>query len=99
MRASSAWLRFRIPASTLLLADTQLKVLPGDSAPSLALNRGTLVVDEKMEYPVQVTVPGGYILVKGDAPNGAECELEADASFPAFQLNAGWRKFILGMLQ
>jgi ferric-dicitrate binding protein FerR (iron transport regulator) len=87
--ASSAWLRFRIPASTLLLADTQLKVLPSNSAPSLALNRGTMVVDEKVGDPVHVTVPGGYVLVKGDAANGAECELEADAKFSNVSVKRG----------
>ncbi len=74
---ASAWLRFRSPASTTLLADTQVALLASNSAPSLMLRSGTVVVDEKVVNPVQVAVPGGYVLVKGDPQNGALCELAA----------------------
>lgn len=74
---ASAWLRFRSPASTTLLADTQVALLASNSAPSLMLRSGTVVVDEKVVDPVQVAVPGGYVLVKGDPQNGALCELAA----------------------
>ena len=74
---ASAWLRFRTPASTILLADTEVALLASDSAPSLLLRRGTVVVDEKVTDPVQIAVPGGYVLVKGDPQEGAQCELAA----------------------
>ncbi len=74
-QGGSAWLRFRSPASTMLMGDTQVVLLASDSAPSLMLRHGTLVVDEKVVDPVQVAVPGGYVLVKGDAQSGAECEM------------------------
>jgi len=76
-QGASAWLRFRSPASTVLLADTQVVLLASDSAPSLMLRRGTVVVDQKTVDPVQVAVPGGYVLVRGDAQSGSECELAA----------------------
>jgi ferric-dicitrate binding protein FerR (iron transport regulator) len=72
---SSAWLRFRTPASTVLLADTEVVLLASDSAPSFLLRRGTVVVDEKFVDPVQVAVPGGFVLVQGDPQLGAECEM------------------------
>jgi ferric-dicitrate binding protein FerR (iron transport regulator) len=74
---ASAWLRFRSPASTILLADTQVALPASDSAPSFLLRRGTVVVDEKVVDPVQVGVPGGYVLVKADPQTGAECEMAA----------------------
>ncbi len=74
-RTASAWIRFRSPASTMLLPDTQLTLLASNSAPSLLLRHGSIVVDEKVADPVQVAVPGGYVLVKGDSQTGAECEL------------------------
>jgi len=76
----SAWLRFRTPASTSLLANTQVVLLADNSTPSLLLRKGKVVVDQKVAEPVQVAVPGGYVLVKGDTQTGAECELAtADA--------------------
>ena len=74
-QGASAWVRFRSPASTILLADTQVALVASDSAPSFMLRRGTVVVDEKFLNPVQVAVPGGYVMVKGDPQTGAECEL------------------------
>ncbi len=72
---SSAWVRFRSPASAILLADTQVVVLDSDSMPNFLLRRGTMVVKDADQ--VQVTVPGGYVMVKGDAQAGAECEMAA----------------------
>ncbi len=72
---ASAWLRFRSPASTILMADTQVTLLASNSAASLLLQRGTVVVDEQVVDPVRVAVPGGFVLVKGDPKTGAECEL------------------------
>jgi ferric-dicitrate binding protein FerR (iron transport regulator) len=72
---ASAWIRFRLPASTTLLPDTQLTLLASNSAPSLLLRHGSIVVDEKVSDPVQVAVPGGYVVIKGDPQTGAECEL------------------------
>jgi ferric-dicitrate binding protein FerR (iron transport regulator) len=72
---STAWVRFRTPASTILLADTQVVLLASDSAPSFLLRRGKVVVDDKLVDPVQVDVPGGFVLVKGDPQLGAECEM------------------------
>jgi len=72
---ASAWIRFRSPASTILLADTEVTLLASDSAPSFLLRRGTVVVDEKAAAPVQIAVPGGFVLVKGDPQTGAECEI------------------------
>jgi ferric-dicitrate binding protein FerR (iron transport regulator) len=74
---ASAWVRFRSPASTILLTETQVVLLASDSAPSFMLRRGTVVVDEKVVDPVQVAVPGGYVLVEGDPRTGAECEMVA----------------------
>jgi ferric-dicitrate binding protein FerR (iron transport regulator) len=76
-QGASAWLRFRFPASTVLLADTQVALLPSDSAPRILLRRGTVVVDEKLVDPVRVAIPGGFVLVKGDPQTGAECEIAA----------------------
>jgi ferric-dicitrate binding protein FerR (iron transport regulator) len=76
-QGASAWLRFRSPASTILLADTQVALPASDSAPSFLLRRGTVIVDEKVVDPVQVAVPGGYVLVKADPQTGAECEMAA----------------------
>jgi ferric-dicitrate binding protein FerR (iron transport regulator) len=72
---ASAWVRFRSPASTILLADTELALLASDSTPSFLLRRGTVIVDEKVVDPIQVALPGAYVLVKGDPQNGAECEM------------------------
>ena len=72
---ASAWVRFRSPASTILLADTEVVMLASDSAPSLLLRRGKMVVEDKSANPVQVAVKGGYVLVKGDPANGAQCEV------------------------
>ena len=57
------------------LADTEVTLLASDSVPSFLLRRGTVVVDEKAVDPVQVAVPGGFVLVKGDPQTGAECEM------------------------
>lgn len=73
--AASAWIRFRSPASTMLLPDTQLTLLASNSAPSFLLRHGSIVVDEKVADPVQVSVSGGYVLVKGDPQTGAEIEM------------------------
>jgi ferric-dicitrate binding protein FerR (iron transport regulator) len=59
----------------MLLADTQVTLLASNSAPSFLLRRGSIVVDEKVVDPVQIAVPGGYVLVKGDPQTGAECEM------------------------
>jgi ferric-dicitrate binding protein FerR (iron transport regulator) len=72
---ASAWVRFRSPASAILLADTQVVLLASDTGPSFLLRQGTMVVDEKTVDPVQVTVPGGFVLVKGDPQTGGECEM------------------------
>lgn len=72
---ASAWLRFRSPASTILMADTQVTLLASNSTASLLLQRGTVVVDEQVADPVRVAVPGGFVLVKGDSKTGAECEM------------------------
>ena len=72
---ASAWIRFRSPASTMLQADTQVTLLASNSAPSFLLRRGSIVVDQKTVDPVQIAVPGGYVLVKGDPQTGAECEM------------------------
>jgi ferric-dicitrate binding protein FerR (iron transport regulator) len=74
-QGASAWIRFRSPASTILLADTEVTLLASDSAPSFLLRRGSVVVDEKAAGPVQIAVPGGFVLVKGDPQTGAECEM------------------------
>jgi ferric-dicitrate binding protein FerR (iron transport regulator) len=71
----SAWIRFRSPAETVLRPDTQLTLLASNSAPSFFLNHGSIVVDEKVADPVQVSLSGGYVLVKGDPQMGAECEV------------------------
>ena len=75
--SASAWVRFRSPASTVLLADTQVALETSDVAPSFLLRHGTVVVDEKVVDPVHVGVPGGFVLVKGDAQFGGECEVAA----------------------
>jgi len=72
---SSAWIRFRTPASTIMLADTEVTLLGSDSAPSFLLRRGTVIVDENTADPVQVVTAGGYVLVKGEGQTGAECEM------------------------
>ena len=72
---ASAWIRFRSPASTTLLADTEVVLLASDAMPSFMLRRGTVIVDEMVVDPIQVAVPGGYVLVKGDPQSGAECEM------------------------
>jgi len=71
---ASAWVRFRSPASTILLADTQVTLLASDS-PSFLLHHGTVVVDEQVAEPVSVALANGFVLVKGDAGTGAECEM------------------------
>ncbi|MGO8818068.1 MAG: FecR domain-containing protein [Terriglobia bacterium] len=72
---ASAWLRFRSPASTFLQANTQVTMLGSDSGPSLLLRRGTVVINENVAQPFQVSVAGGYVMVEGDPKTGAECEL------------------------
>jgi ferric-dicitrate binding protein FerR (iron transport regulator) len=74
---ASAWVRYRSPASAILLADTEVLLLGSDSAPSLLLRRGTVVVDEAVEDPAQVTIPGGFVLVQGTPQAEAECEIAA----------------------
>jgi ferric-dicitrate binding protein FerR (iron transport regulator) len=50
-------------------------MLGSDSAPSFLLRHGTVVVDENVVGPFQVSVAGGYVMVEGDPKTGAECEL------------------------
>jgi ferric-dicitrate binding protein FerR (iron transport regulator) len=59
----------------MLLADTQVTLLASDAVPSFLLRHGSVVIDEKVADPVQIAVPGGYVLVKGDPQTGAECEM------------------------
>jgi ferric-dicitrate binding protein FerR (iron transport regulator) len=86
---ASAWLRFRSPASTVLLADTQVALFASGSAPSFLLRRGTVIVDEQVVDPVQVVVPGGYVLVKGDPQTGAECEVAAAGNAATVSVKRG----------
>jgi len=86
---ASAWIRFRSPASTTLLPDTQVVLLASDSMPSFLLRRGTVIVDEKVVDPVQVSVPGGYVLVKGDPESGAECEMTTVANAATVTVKRG----------
>jgi ferric-dicitrate binding protein FerR (iron transport regulator) len=86
---STAWLRFRTPASTILLADTQVVLLASDSVPSFLLRRGTVVVDEKIADPVQIAVPGGFVLVKGDPQVGAECEMASAENTSTISVKRG----------
>lgn len=76
-QGASAWLRFRSPASTILQSNTQVAVFSGDSDPGILLRRGTVVVDEKLADPFQITVPGGLVLIQADPQTGAECETAA----------------------
>jgi ferric-dicitrate binding protein FerR (iron transport regulator) len=88
-QGASAWVRFRSPASTTLLGDTEVVLLASDSAPSFLLRRGTVVVDEKAADPVQVDVAGGFVLVKGDPQTGAECELASLDSGATVSVKSG----------
>jgi len=72
---ASAWVRYRSPASAILLADTEVLLLASDPAPSLLLRRGTVVVNEAVADPAQVTIPGGFVLVEGAPQAEAECEI------------------------
>jgi ferric-dicitrate binding protein FerR (iron transport regulator) len=72
---AAAWIRFRQAAATTMMGDTQLTLLASNSAPSFLLRHGSIIVDEKVVDPVQISVPGGYVLVKGDPQTGAECEM------------------------
>ncbi|HMD84398.1 MAG TPA: FecR family protein [Terriglobia bacterium] len=74
---ASAWVRYRSPASAILLADTEVVLFASDPAPSLLLRRGTVVVDEGVADPAQVTIPGGFVLVQGAPQAEAECEIAA----------------------
>jgi len=74
-QGSSAWVRFRSPASTVLMANTEVVLLASSSSPSFLLRHGTVVVDGTGSSPVQIAVPGGFVLVKGDPQTGAECEM------------------------
>jgi ferric-dicitrate binding protein FerR (iron transport regulator) len=58
-----------------LLAETQVDLVASESAPHFLLRRGSVFVDEKVVDPVQITVPGGIVMVKGDPQSGAECEV------------------------
>lgn len=86
---ASAWLRFRSPASTLLMADTQVTLLASNSTASLLLQRGTVIVDEQVVDPIRVAVPGGFVLVKGDATTGAECEMATVANGATVSVKRG----------
>ena len=86
---ASAWLRFRAPASAILFAETEVAVLPTNSAPGFQLRRGTLILEEKVAEPLQVAVPGGFVLVQGDAQNGAQCELAANGSSATVSVTRG----------
>jgi ferric-dicitrate binding protein FerR (iron transport regulator) len=57
--------------------------------PSLLLHRGTLVIDEKVMDPVQIAVPGGYVLVQGDPQSGAECEMAAAGNSSSVSVKRG----------
>ncbi len=93
---SNAWLRFRSNESIILLGDTQVALPASGSATKFELRRGSVVVDEKMGDQVQVALPGGKVLVKGDELTGAECELEADGNASTVVVNHGTAE-ILGM--
>ena len=88
-QGGSAWLRFRSPASTYLKADTQVTMLGSDSAPSFLLRRGSVVVDENIAGPFQVSVAGGYVMVEGDPKTGAECELASLGNDATVSVNRG----------
>jgi ferric-dicitrate binding protein FerR (iron transport regulator) len=86
---ASAWIRFQAPASTTMLANTQVVMLDVDSAPSFVLRQGTVVVDEKVVDPLQVTVPGGFVLMQGDPQTGAVCELAAVGNASTISVKRG----------
>jgi len=86
---ASAWIRFRSPASAIMLADTRVAVLGSNPLPSLLLQRGTLVLDEKVADPVQITLPGGFVLVQGDPQSGAECEMAAAGNAATVSVKRG----------
>jgi ferric-dicitrate binding protein FerR (iron transport regulator) len=86
---ASAWVRYRSFASAILLADTEVVLLAGDSAPSLLLRRGTVVVNEGVEDPVQVAIPGGFVLVEGSPQIEAECEIAAVESATTVSVKRG----------
>jgi ferric-dicitrate binding protein FerR (iron transport regulator) len=72
---SSAWIRFRSPASTIMLANTEAVVGKSTLGPSLELRRGTLVVDKSAMDAMRVAIPGGFVLVRGNEQFPAQCEL------------------------
>ena len=86
---SSAWVRFRSPASAVLMADTEVALLATDSMPGFLLHRGTLVLDERMAEPIQVAVPGGYVLIQGDTQNGAQCQVATTGSGATVSVTRG----------
>jgi hypothetical protein len=81
--------RFRSPASTILLADTQVTLLGGNSSPNLALRHGTMVVDENVADPVQVSLPGGRVLVERDGASGAQCQMVAEGNASTVTVQRG----------
>ena len=72
---ASAWIRFRSPASTIMLANSEAVVGRSTLGPSLELRRGTLVVDKSAMDAMRVAIPGGFVLVRGDEQFPAQCEL------------------------
>ena len=86
---SSAWVRFRSAASAVLMADTEVALLATDSTPGFLLHRGTMVLDERMAEPIQVAVPGGYVLIQGDTQDGAQCQVAAADSGATVSVTRG----------
>jgi ferric-dicitrate binding protein FerR (iron transport regulator) len=86
---ASAWVRFRSPASTVLMSDTQVTLLASNSTANLSLQRGTVVVNDQVADPVRVAVPGGFVLVKGAPGSAAECEMAAVAGGATVSVKQG----------
>jgi ferric-dicitrate binding protein FerR (iron transport regulator) len=71
------------------MADTEVALLATDSTPGFLLHRGILILDERMAEPIQVAVPGGYVLVQGDPQNGAQCQVAAVGSGATISVTRG----------
>ena len=53
------------------------------------LRHGTVVVDEKVVEPIDVGVPGGFVVVKGDPQSGGECQVAALADGTTVSVKRG----------
>ena len=64
-------------SSVTVLPNTQVSVLPEGAAEGVRLHGGSIVVQDQSVSPMRVRIPGAWVLVRGEYPAGALCEISS----------------------